>query len=238
MIDSISSASFISYGSQNRPQGNRHSSDGKAEHDAQSSTNSGGLNKKEEENKYDNPQKLDEAEKKQVEDLKKRDAEVRTHEQAHMAAAGSLAMGGPNYVFQTGPDGRQYAIGGDVKIDTSPGNTPEETARKARQIRAAALAPADPSAQDLKVAASAASMEIEAATKNGDKSEKDSKRAQAYGEGSSEDSAGEITSVRQLSPASPPDSGNSERGDHEPKSGQNGYLLQAAKLYQSSVSGH
>ncbi len=96
------------------------------------------------------------------EDLRKlraRDAEVRSHEAAHLAAAGSLAGGGASFTLQTGPDGRIYAVGGEVSIDTSKGRTPEETIAKANQIRAAALAPAAPSGQDLKVAAAASRME-------------------------------------------------------------------------------
>lgn len=110
-------------------------------------------------------EKLTPAEREQVEELKRRDAEVRAHEMAHMAAAGSLARGGPNYVYQTGPDGRNYAIGGNVKIDTSPGRTPEETLRKAAQIRAASLASSDPSPQDLRVASTAGSLAAEAQSK-------------------------------------------------------------------------
>ncbi len=105
---------------------------------------------------------LDPAEKDQQRRLQERDAEVRAHEMAHLAAAGSLAMGGMNLVYQTGPDGKPYAVGGSVKIDTSKGATPEETIQKAQKIRAAALAPADPSPQDLQVAARASQMEAEA----------------------------------------------------------------------------
>lgn len=94
--------------------------------------------------------------------LRRRDQEVRTHEAAHKAAAGGLASGGPSYETHTGPDGRDYAVGGHVKIDTSPGRTPEETIAKAQRIRQAALAPADPSAQDRAVAAKAARMEAQA----------------------------------------------------------------------------
>ena len=57
--------------------------------------------------------------KDQVERLTERDGEVRAHEMAHLAAAGSLAQGGMKLTYQTGPDGRQYAVGGSVKIDTS-----------------------------------------------------------------------------------------------------------------------
>jgi hypothetical protein len=87
--------------------------------------------------------------------LKARDTEVRQHEQAHLAAAGGLAVSGASYVYQRGPDGVSYAVGGEVQIDTSPGRTPEETSARARTIAAAALAPADPSGADRAVAAQA-----------------------------------------------------------------------------------
>ncbi|UCV19506.1 putative metalloprotease CJM1_0395 family protein [Ferribacterium limneticum] len=96
---------------------------------------------------------------KQVAELKSRDREVRQHEQAHMAAGGGLVTSGASYSYQKGPDGVNYAIGGEVGISTSPGRTPEETIQRARQIKAAALAPADPSGQDRAVAAQAAQME-------------------------------------------------------------------------------
>lgn len=95
--------------------------------------------------------------------LKARDREVRAHEAAHAAAAGSLAKGGPSYTYQRGSDGRLYAVGGEVSIDTSAvSGDPEATIQKARQIRAAANAPANPSAQDRAVAAQASRMEAEA----------------------------------------------------------------------------
>jgi len=90
--------------------------------------------------------------------LKARDTEVRQHEQAHLAAAGGLARSGATYVYQRGPDGVSYAVGGEVQIDTSPGRTPEETIARARAIAAAALAPADPSGADRAVAAQAQQM--------------------------------------------------------------------------------
>lgn len=106
---------------------------------------------------------LSEADQRRVADLKRRDTEVRRHETAHKTAAGSLATGGPNYTYETGPDGRRYAVEGNVSIDTNPvPGDPEATIRKARQIAKAALAPQDPSQQDLKVAAKARRMELEA----------------------------------------------------------------------------
>ena len=106
---------------------------------------------------------LSEEEIRQVRELKQRDRQVRTHEQAHLAAAGSLAQGGPSFKFQRGPDGQQYAVGGEVNIDISaePGD-PNATIEKAQRIRRAALAPANPSAQDRSVAAAATRIESEA----------------------------------------------------------------------------
>ncbi len=96
-----------------------------------------------------------------VSELKARDAAVRAHELAHVGAAGGLA-GSPVFSYQTGPDGRRYAVGGHVSIDTSGGSTHEETIAKAQRIRAAALAPADPSGADRAVAAGASQMETRA----------------------------------------------------------------------------
>lgn len=96
--------------------------------------------------------------------LKATDQRVRAHEAAHLSVAGGLARGGANYTYTTGPDGKRYAIGGEVSIDTSavPGN-PQATLARARQVEAAALAPADPSGQDHAVAAQAAAMASQAA---------------------------------------------------------------------------
>lgn len=98
-----------------------------------------------------------------VSELQSIDIEVRAHEAAHMAAGGSHITGGATYSYQTGPDGKQYAVGGEVGIDISPvpGN-PQATITKMMMVRAAALAPANPSPQDLAVAAAAAQMEANA----------------------------------------------------------------------------
>ncbi len=90
------------------------------------------------------------------------DSHVRAHEMAHLIAADGLATGGPSFQYQRGPDGQNYAVGGEVGIDTSAGRTPQETLRRADIIAAAALAPSDPSGQDYAVAAKARQMAIEA----------------------------------------------------------------------------
>jgi len=104
------------------------------------------------------------AEQRQVESMKERDQEVRTHEQAHATIGGQYA-GSPQYDFQRGPDGQRYAIDGEVSIDVSTENTPQQTIRKMQQVRAAALAPAEPSPQDLQVAAEASRIAFEARSK-------------------------------------------------------------------------
>lgn len=102
---------------------------------------------------------LTEEEQKQVDELKARDAEVKAHEQAHIAAGGSYVRGGASYDYQTGPDGKKYAVGGEVSIDTSPvEGDPQATINKAQVILKAALAPAEPSGQDKSVASQARQM--------------------------------------------------------------------------------
>ena len=99
----------------------------------------------------------------QLQDLRARDREVRAHEMAHLSAAGSHSRGGPSYTFDSGPDGRRYAVAGEVSIDTSEiAGDPAATLVKAQQVRRAALAPASPSAQDQKIAAQAAAMATQA----------------------------------------------------------------------------
>lgn len=92
-------------------------------------------------------------EKDLLQELKARDREVRQHEQKHLAAAGTLAKGGPTFEYVIGPDGKPYATGGKVRIDTSsvPGD-PEATRARADQIRRAATAPGSPSGPDMGVA--------------------------------------------------------------------------------------
>jgi hypothetical protein len=104
---------------------------------------------------------LTEEDKQEIEDLKARDQEVRTHEQAHAATGGQYA-GSPQYEYTTGPDNKRYVTGGEVSIDISEEPSAEQTLRKMQQVRAAALAPAQPSSQDLKVAAEAAQKAFDA----------------------------------------------------------------------------
>ncbi len=106
---------------------------------------------------------LSEEERQQVARLAEADRDVRAHEQAHRAAAGPYARGATSFTFVTGPDGKQYAVGGEVQIDVSPvPGDPEATVRKAQVIKAAANATANPSPEDRQVAQQAQQMEQQA----------------------------------------------------------------------------
>jgi hypothetical protein len=116
---------------------------------------------------------LNEEEKSQIQKLKQVDQQVRAHEMAHVAAGGGLIRGGVNYKYENGPDGNQYAIGGEVSIDSSPvPDDPSATITKMQQVQRAALAPSNPSSQDRQVAASAsanaANARVELIKKSGD----------------------------------------------------------------------
>ncbi|MCP3986264.1 MAG: hypothetical protein GY723_17940 [bacterium] len=140
----------------------------------------------------DSDSELTEEEQREVEELTRRDREVRAHEAAHKAAAGSLAKGGASFSYETGPDGRRYAVGGEVSIDASPvGDDPAATARKMERVRMAALAPADPSGQDRQVAARAASDAREArSTAAREAMDKESDRSEAMpGRGEAEEAS-------------------------------------------------
>ncbi len=109
-----------------------------------------------------NPNELTPEEQKQVDELKKTDQEVRSHEQAHKTVGGPYA-GAIQLETVTGPDGREYAVAGEVPIDASPiPNNPEATIRKLDIVIRAALAPAQPSPQDFSVARAAQQARIQA----------------------------------------------------------------------------
>lgn len=98
------------------------------------------------------------SEQDEIRELAARDREVRAHEQAHMAVGGQYA-GSMALSYERGPDGRLYAVGGEVPIDTAPvPGDPQATIDKLEQVRRAALAPAEPSSQDRAVAAQAAQL--------------------------------------------------------------------------------
>ena len=89
-----------------------------------------------------------------IQDLANRDREVRAHEQAHASVGGKYA-GAASFTYQRGPDGVSYAVGGEVSISSPTGGDPQTRLQAAEQIKRAALAPANPSAQDRRVAVQA-----------------------------------------------------------------------------------
>jgi len=163
------------------------------------------------------PRKLSPQQEKVVAQLSARDREVRDHENAHRAAGGALA-GSASYTYATGPDGRSYAVGGEVPIDVSPGKTPRETIERAQQVRAAALAPKQPSGQDVAVAASASSMEAEARAQLARAERRDRTEATEGSNGSSKSGrrAGETPAAGERSPT------DAERGQATASSASEG----------------
>lgn len=134
-------------------------------------------------------EELSEEEREDVARLRERDAEVRAHEAAHQSAGGGLT-GGASFSYETGPDGKRYAVGGEVSVQMRKGRTPEETITNAQAIRAAAMAPAEPSAQDRAVAAAASAMENQARQKLAEEA-----AAELEAQQSGESSEGEATEV-------------------------------------------
>ena len=112
--------------------------------------------KKAKESEKSSIQALTTEEKQVVSELQARDTEVRAHEAAHQS--GGASTGAASYTYQKGPDGRMYAIGGEVPVSMKAGSTPQETIANAQAVIASAMAPADPSGQDQAVAASAMMM--------------------------------------------------------------------------------
>ncbi|SUI68506.1 putative metalloprotease CJM1_0395 family protein [Shewanella morhuae] len=91
----------------------------------------------------------------QVSALKTRDSEVKAHEHAHATVGGQYAQS-PSFKYEKGADGQRYATDGEVQIDVSSvGDNPLATINKMKQVYAAAMAPVDPSATDIRVAAQA-----------------------------------------------------------------------------------
>lgn len=101
-------------------------------------------------------------EARQIQELTARDREVRTHEAAHAAAGGRYA-GTPSLSYEQGPNGKSYAVEGEVSIDVSKvSGDSQATLQKAETIRSAALAPAQPSSADRAIAAKATRMAAQA----------------------------------------------------------------------------
>lgn len=110
--------------------------------------------KDKEDKKTVNGKELTKEEQEEVEELKDREEEVKTHENAHKTAGGQYAAA-PSYKYKTGPDGKRYINDGSVNIDVSEEKTPQKTIEKMKTVIKAANAPAEPSSEDKQVAAQA-----------------------------------------------------------------------------------
>lgn len=119
--------------------------------------------------------------KKEIEQLKQIEEEVIIHENAHKAA-GAGVTGAVTYSHTTGPDDQRYINGGEVSIQMpSGGGEPDETIALLEKVRQAALAPSQPSPQDLRVAASAsAQINQVRAEKNGESIEESQEQQAPY----------------------------------------------------------
>lgn len=107
------------------------------------------------------PKALTPEEKRIVAELQRIDQAVRAHEQAHLQAGHGVVTSAANFTYTYGPDGRQYAVAGEVGIDTAPEAKPEANIDKGVRIQAAALAPKDPSPQDHRVASIGSQLEAQ-----------------------------------------------------------------------------
>jgi hypothetical protein len=175
---------------------------------------------------------LTQAQQLQVAELEVIDTKVRAHELAHLAAAGSYATGGASFQYAKGPDGKQYAVGGEVGIDTGKESSPEATISKMQTVRAAALAPADPSPQDQKVAARASlvisevSQELQMTRLEQSKGQREAKQTaqvQAESGGKASPEQGKETSV-------PEDQAQAQEGPFQQKSPTNTQKAAAATV--------
>lgn len=128
-----------------------------------------------------NGEPLTEEEQAELQDMKSRDEEVRVHEQAHQSAGGQYASA-PHYEYENGPDGKRYVTDGSVNIDVGEESDPQATINKMQVVKRAALAPAQPSAQDRRVYAEASQKEAEARRELNEQRQEEAAAAQGQGQ--------------------------------------------------------
>jgi hypothetical protein len=98
---------------------------------------------------------LSDQEQRSLDDLRRRDLEVRSHEQTHRSVGAQYA-GSIHLDYQLGADGKRYAVSGSTSIDVAAvPNDPAATLHKMEVVQRAATAPANPSGADRQVAAAA-----------------------------------------------------------------------------------
>ncbi len=94
--------------------------------------------------------------------IKNIDRNVRLHENSHASADGVQTIGTARYKYAEGPDGKLYAVGGEVTVAVQSSGKPEDNLRAARALRSSALSSDNPSPADFAAAADAGQIEIEA----------------------------------------------------------------------------
>ncbi len=93
-----------------------------------------------------------------LEKFKNVDANIRSHEQAHASLTTTTSP--IQYNYQQGPDGKMYAVGGHVRLDTSMPDDPKAAAIKLDQIKKSATANSDMSGADANIAIGANLMKM------------------------------------------------------------------------------
>ncbi len=72
--------------------------------------------------------------------MRRINGEGKHRELAHRAVTGNYARGVISYEYETGPDGKKYAVEGHITIDARPIlNNPEASIRKAQAIKSVKL---------------------------------------------------------------------------------------------------
>lgn len=133
----------------------------RSDHEGNSESDDTSSNDKQNKDKSANGEVLSDEQQRKLDNLKARDTEVKIHEQKHKSVGGQYASS-PSYTTEKGPDGREYAVEGEVKISITEESSPQETVTKMQKVAAAALAPAEPSSQDRSVANQARKLENKA----------------------------------------------------------------------------
>ena len=88
-----------------------------------------------------------------LEKFKTSDSNIRSHEQIHASIGHTTAP--ISYNYQEGPDGKMYAVGGHVRLDTSIPDDPKAAAFKLDQIQRASSGPTNLSSTDTSISTQA-----------------------------------------------------------------------------------
>ena len=107
---------------------------------------------------------------------------VIAHECAHMGSGGGLC-GCANYTYELKDNGKSYIIEGEVPITMPNDCDPNATMSNMQIIINSALAPADPSGQDMAVAGEAFAKLAEATAKVAQKNDPDNRESKSVFDG-------------------------------------------------------